>query len=188
MSRLQQRLDRLASDHREMTNLLGPTVAWRALSGTPPHVDRYELTLQVRSPVFSERGSDPAYRDTHVITVSLPPGYPFGGVLPVAEMTSRPLAFNPNWWPGGSYCPGRGSTFEGLGEYVVRMIRVLRYEEAALNPGSPANSQAKDWFLRHRLSRLFPTDTRPLPDPARSAFKVTDTRASRFVVNSTRGA
>ena len=158
---------RLANDYREMCNVRGPMIAWRATRGVPPHVEAYELTVEVRSIT----GSGPSYRQRHLLTLELPASYP--DAAPSMRMLTSPPPFHPNWWPDGRWCHGSWDFSEGLGHYTVRMIRALRFDPEITNPNSPANGPANAWYQSQARSGLFPSDSQPLPDP---------TTSSRFVV------
>ncbi|HEY0021502.1 MAG TPA: hypothetical protein VGB24_01275 [Longimicrobium sp.] len=170
----EQRNIRLKHDYVEMTNIRGSVVQWRAVRGTPPYVEAYELTVNVRT-VTSPR---PEYRSTHIIRLELPPNYPFSA--PEATMTTRPQPYHPNWFSGGRWCYGSWDIAEGLGHYVVRMIRTLQFDPEITNPNSPANSDAKQWYLSHLRGSRFPTDQQVLPDPTEGRFAIEEKPAKRF--------
>lgn len=172
----EQRNIRLKNDYVEMTNISGPIVQWRPLRGSPPFVEAYELTVNVRTLV----GPGPDYRDRHVITLALPPNYPFAP--PVAEMTTRPQPYHPNWFGSGRWCFGTWDIAEGLGHYVVRLLRTLQFDEEITNPSSPANASARDWYLAHQRRGTFPTDRQVLPDPTHATrrFEFSDARPKTF--------
>jgi ubiquitin-protein ligase len=161
-----ERMTRLKNDFQQMKNLRGSTISWKALQGQEPYVEKYELTVRVRSIVSSA----PDYRDVHVVTVELPPSYP--DTHPHIVMVTRPLPFHPNWWPQGHWCFGTWSYTEELGHHVIRMIRTLQFDPVISNPKSPANKDANTWYQRHLSSGLFPCDRTQLPDPSRAKFVI----------------
>lgn len=161
------RHNRLPSDYREMCNIRGPLVNWEILRGTPPYVEAYRLTVNVRSII----GPGPNYRDRHVIDLELPPDYPLRSA-PVATMVSDPVVFHPNWWRHKHWCYGTWVYTEGLGHYVIRMIRTLQYDPVITNVTSAANREANDWYIEHRYETFLPCDTQLLPDPTRSKFVI----------------
>jgi ubiquitin-protein ligase len=153
---------RLKNDYREMCNIRGQIITWRAVEGTPPYVEAYLLRVNVRSII----GKGPDYRDHHDIYIELPANYP--AAPPKAEMVSDPVVFHPNWWTDKRWCYGTWDISEGLGHYVIRMIRTLQFDPAITNEDSPANIAAKDWYLSNRRLGIFPCDLQVLPDPERS--------------------
>jgi ubiquitin-protein ligase len=162
----EQREIRLKNDYREMCNIRGPIIQWRAVAGRPPFVDAYDLVVSVRSIV----GRGPQYRGQHSVAVRLPSNYPADSA-PEIRMTSTPLPFHPNWYVSGLWCPGANtSSHEGLGRHVVRMVRTLQFDLEITNPGSAANTAARDWFRANLRTGLFPCDDQQLPDPTTSSF------------------
>jgi ubiquitin-protein ligase len=170
----EQRSIRLMNDYVEMTNIRGPVVQWRPVRGTAPYVEAYELTVNVRTIV----GSGPDYRVTHVIRLELPPNYPFAA--PEAVMSTRPQPYHPNWFTSGRWCFGTWDIAEGLGHYVVRMIQTLQFDEKITNPNSPANGEAKSWYLANRNRGRFPTDQQVLPDPTKGRFEIVQKPVKKF--------
>lgn len=169
---------RLKSDYKEMCNIRGAMISWRATRGTPPYVEAYQLTINVRSII----GPGPTYRDQHLVEVEIPAGYPTSP--PILTMTSVPLVFHPNWWPPPRryWCHGVWDFSEGLGHHVVRMIRTLQYDAVITNEGSAANGAANDWYRRHRNEGIFPCDRQTLPDPSKSKFEVQPIIRKKFEV------
>ncbi|OLE52068.1 MAG: hypothetical protein AUG51_19945 [Acidobacteria bacterium 13_1_20CM_3_53_8] len=157
---------RLKSDYKEMCNIRGPIISWRAIRGTPPYVEAYMLKVNVRSIV----GQRPDYRDQHDIYVEMPSNYP--SAPPKAEMVSDTVIFHPNWWPDKRWCYGTWDMSEGLGYYVIRMIRTLQFDPIITDENSSANPAAKDWYLANRRLGIFPCDTQVLPDPERSKNEI----------------
>jgi ubiquitin-protein ligase len=113
---------RLKSDYKEMCNIRGPVISWRATRGTPPYVEEYLLTVNLRSII----GEGPTYRDQHIISVELPGGYPT--TPPHVVMVSEPVVFHPNWWAQKHWCYGTWDISEGLGHHLIRMLRTLQYD------------------------------------------------------------
>lgn len=168
---------RLKHDYKEMCNIRGPIIEWRATSGTPPYVEEYLLTVKVRSII----GQGPNYRDEHVIRLELPGGYP--QAPPTAIMVSDPVVFHPNWWADRRWCYGTWDFSEGLGHYVVRMIRTLQYDPLITNEDSPANASARDWYLANRGRGLFPCDRQTLPDPTKTRFETNVSIRKKFDIH-----
>lgn len=154
---------RRAADYRELMSMQGPVLDVKPISGTPPYVDAYKLTINVRSIV----GPGPTYRSVHEVLLSLPAGYPQTD-FPKAVMISKPYTFHPNWFKNGAWCYGSGSLCtEGLGNFVVRLIQTMQFDENLIDLYSVANLDAGNWYRRHKnIPGLFPCDTTKLPHPA----------------------
>ena len=154
--------ERRATDYRELMSMRGSVLDVKPISGTPPYVDAYELTIYVRSIV----GPEPTYRSVHKVHLSLPAGYPTSD-FPKAVMISRPYPFQTNWYRNGVWCYGSGShCTEGLGNFVVRLIQTLQFDENLIDTKSAANLDAANWYKKNRnVPGLFPCDTTKLPYP-----------------------
>lgn len=170
------RKTRLGSDHKEMCNIRGRIIGWEVTRGTPPEVEAYRLTVNVRSII----GPRPEYRDRHVIDLVLPAGYPYSP--PSAIMVSDPVVFHPNWWARKNWCPGTWRYSESLGHYVIRMIQTLQYDRIITNERSVANPDANEWYLRRRHEGLFPCDRQLLPDPHKVTFRIQEPTRKKFEV------
>jgi ubiquitin-protein ligase len=157
-----------------MQNIRRDWLSWRPTSGVPPHVEGYEIRLKVRTII----GPQPSYRSDHLINVGIPPNYP--DAPPQAAMVTSPPPYHPNWFADGRWCPGVWGREEGLGEFVVRLIQTLQYNRYITNETSPANVEAKDWYLRNLSSRLFPCDVTPLPDPSTGSTRTAVSDQPRF--------
>jgi ubiquitin-protein ligase len=168
---------RLKYDYKEMCNIRGAIISWRALRGAPPCVEAYQLTVNIRSII----GDGPNYRDQHVINVEIPANYP--NTPPLVVMVSDPGIFHPNWWPADKrWCYGTWNISEGLGYYIIRMLRTLQFDPIISNENSPANSAAKNWYVRHLHGGFFPCDTQTLPDPSKDRFPSEAVIKKRFEV------
>jgi hypothetical protein len=84
-------------------------------------------------------------------------------------MITRPAPFHPNWWESGKWCYGTWMPSESLGNFVIRMIKTLQFDQSITNPESPANRDANVWYLSNKYSGWFPCDKQQPPDPT-SAF------------------
>ncbi|MEL6134489.1 MAG: hypothetical protein AAFR59_14095 [Bacteroidota bacterium] len=160
-----------------MVNIKGDVIQWKAVKGTPPYVEAYKLTINVRS-ITDER---PTFRNTHTISMELPAAYP--RVAPQIIMLTTPPPFHPNWYQVGKWCFGTWDISEGLGHHVIRMIRTLQFDLEITNPDSPANGEANRWFCARRNSGIFPCDSTPLPDPTKSRFSLQSQTKRKFKIN-----
>jgi ubiquitin-protein ligase len=165
---------RLKNDYKEMQNIQGKVVQWHPLSGDPPFVDAYELTINVRTII----GPRPNYRDKHIVKLVLPPTYP--ETQPQIVMLTQPQPYHPNWYTDARWCGGGWIVSEGLGHYVVRMIRTLQFDAEITNPGSAANTIANEWYLSNRNHDIFPCDRQILPDPTSARFKMVEKKTFRI--------
>jgi ubiquitin-protein ligase len=175
MTPQKQRNIRLKNDYQEMKNIQGSIVQWRILEGEPPYVESYEVTVKVKTFIGPDE-----FRDSHVIKVTLPEGYPMSA--PEVKMISSPQPYHPNWYNGGKWCYGSWSISEGLGHHVVRMMKTLQYDKEITNPDSPANSDAKRWYLNNLERGKFPCDRQVLPDPTKSKFEVQTSAKKKFSI------
>lgn len=168
---------RLKNDYKEMCNIRGPIIQWRATKGTEPYVEAYQLTVKIRSIV----GRRPDYRDQHTINVVLSGSYPLAA--PTVTMVSDPVIFHPNWWFNNrTWCYGSWFMSEGLGHHVIRMLRTLQFDPDITNEGSAANSDANTWYLVNRGGNIFPCDKQTLPDPMKSKFEIQNPVKKKFII------
>jgi len=172
----EQRQIRLQNDYKEMLNIQGESIKWKPIKGEPPYVEEYELTIKIKTIVSSQ----PEYRNQHHLKLVLPEQYP--NVAPQISMLTSPPPFHPNWYTSGRWCFGTWDISEGLGDHVNRMIRTLQFDLHFINPDSPANGTAKDWFLANRNKGLFPCDQTILPDPTKSRFEIKQPAKKKFEI------
>lgn len=170
---------RLASDYKQMCNIRGSIISWVPVRGTPPYVEEYKVTIRVRT-ITGVSGNNPVYRDTSVVTVTLPQNYPIE--KPKIIMESDPQPFHPNWYAHKLWCCGMWFTSESLGDHVIRMVKTLQYDLDITNENSPANVEAKNWYVANKRSGLFPCDRQKLPDPTKP--NPTPPAQSSFVIKS----
>ena len=168
---------RLKNDYEQMKNIQGNIIQWEALRGNPPYVEEYRLTVNVRTIISSA----PSYRDSHILTLTIPSSYPESA--PTVVMDSQPKPYHPNWFPNGRWCYGTWILSEALGMYVVRMIRTLQFDPDITNPQSPADGDANRWYQRNQNRGLFPCDRQVLPDPTKSRFGIQPQQPKKFQVN-----
>lgn len=167
---------RIENDHTEMKNIKGDIIDWKAVKGNAPFVESYELTVRLKSII----SRSPSYRSEHTLLLELPEDYP--NVPPLINMRTSPPPYHPNWYANGNWCHGTWTASESLGHYVIRMIRTLQFDLDITNPNSPANREARDWFVSKKSSGLFPCDRSILPDPTQSKFKIQPNVKKKFRV------
>lgn len=178
MTPQERRKIRLENDFKEMTNIKGSVIDWNVLKGVAPHVESYEIIVNIRTII----DPSPRYRNQHDLVLELPENYP--NTPPLVNMSSVPPPYHPNWYRNGNWCYGTWSLSEGLGHYVIRLIRTLQFDLEITNPESPANRDANQWFLSKKNSGLFPCDKTALPDPTHSKFRIQRSVHKKFNIQN----
>jgi ubiquitin-protein ligase len=169
VSPAQQRQIRLRNDFKTMESIRRPWLQWKSLRGAEPAVEKYEITLRLRTIV----GPAPTYRDQHVLHLEVSPDHPRHA--PTIYMITRPQPYHVNWFADGRWCYGSWLVYESLGAHVIRMIQTLQFNGEITNARSPANSAAGTWYVANLNRGLFPCDTTPLPDasaPQKKKFEI----------------
>jgi ubiquitin-protein ligase len=118
-----------------------------------------ELRLRARLRV----ALDPAYPvragDALALRIVIPQGYPFrDGPRTVVS----PTVWHPNVFADGQVCQGRTwRVSEFLDLYLLRILRILSFQEDGVNLESVANAAAAAWYrgARARTPQAFPTDS-----------------------------
>lgn len=173
----ERRNSRLTNDYSEMVNIKGEIIDWEVLNGSPPHVEKYKVKV---FNIKTITGPGPSYNFNHEIEIELPSDYP--RTAPIAKITSNPLPFHPNWYDSGLWCAGRWNLAEGLGHFVIRLIRTLQFDDDITNPASPANRSANNWYESNLDSGYFPCDNTVLPDPTKKKMEFKNVR-KKFDIN-----
>jgi len=163
------RKTRLGNDYKQMLRLKGDVISWRALKGEAPYIEEYEITVNVRTITGINALGSPQYRNSSVVTVTIPAEYPMAA--PKVIMRTDPKPFHPNWYTNKTWCYGTWFPSEALGDFVIRMVKTLQFDQTITNEFSPADSEANDWYKKNMRSGYFPSDTTPLPDPS-GAFRI----------------
>lgn len=110
--------------------------------------------------------------------INLPARYPFER----PTVTIETPIFHPNVFTSGVVCQGdRWIASEGLDLLVRRMIRLVSFDPAHVNPASAANRSAGQWYLtqRSRQPSTFPTDQVSFDSPGPAAVTGQATRVVR---------
>lgn len=168
---------RLANDYKQMCNIKGNVISWIPTKGNAPYIEEYKITVNVRTIIGIGNG-EPRYRNSSVVTVTLPPDYPVRP--PVTVMESTPQPFHPNWYESKKWCYGSWMMSEALGDHVIRMVKTLQFDPDITNENSPANTEAKSWYVSRKRSGLFPCDRTKLPDPSTAGSSLA--QGSGFVI------
>ena len=164
---------RLKSDYEQISNMVGPVLSFKALSGTAPYIDTYEITININTII----GPAPTYRNKHVIQVFLGPKYPLERDIKLVMIT-RPQPYHCNWWANGTFCYGTYNPAEKLGDRLIRLMRTLQFDPEITYTGSPTPDniingvRADSWYKSKINSGLFPCDRTQLPDPSRATFVI----------------
>jgi len=168
---------RLKADYKEMCNIRGKVVQWKAVRGEPPYVEEYELFIKVRTIINNK----PEYRDEQHVTVNLPESYPIDA--PQVRMKYMDRPFHVNWYKDGSWCYGLWNFSEGLGHHIIRMIRTFQFDPEITNEASHTCNDAKKFYTNKSNKGLFPCDKTQLPDPSKSRFEVQSVSQKTFRIN-----
>lgn len=121
-----------------------------ARSGRP-----FRLGIHCRTAASSDYPRMPQNGVT--LRIDLPARYPFE--RPVLTVETR--IFHPNIFASGVICQGdKWLPGEGLDLLVRRIIRLVTFDPAHVNPASAANRAAAAWYLQQRSKspEAFPTD------------------------------
>jgi ubiquitin-protein ligase len=168
---------RLKNDYQQMYNIKGSIIDWVSLKGTTPFIEEYEITINIKTII----SSSPSYRNQHKVILTIPPTYPRNP--PEIRMTTTPKPFHPNWYRDGRWCSGSDwHMSEGLGDFVIRMIRTLQFDPDITNPNSPADTEANAWYNSASSKTYLPCDTTPLPDPANTQIIPEANEPKKFAV------
>jgi len=125
---------------------------------------RFKLTIRgisslIRNPSFS---SSPATANSFTLIVNVPSGYPWHQIPDIRFQ--EPFPFHPHIWPDGRVCWGTSNTPQPdltLSDWLYNVIEYLQYNREALlrmNPNSPANQAALEWWKGNKqsISRYVP--------------------------------
>ena len=153
---------RLVSDYQDMLRIRGTVISFEAFS--PPAPEQYVIDFRLRS-VMSLRAGQPVYSaqgHLHRIRLDLPSHYPAVLTNESVQFLTPPI-FHPNIFASGKVCIGGFRPSESLARFVLRLAKMIQFDPAYINEDSPANVDAKSWYMHNR--RLFPIDRSKLPDP-----------------------
>lgn len=131
------------------------------IEASPTGGSPIRVEIQCRTPTSTQYPARAAERVR--MRINLPARYPFER----PTVTIETPIFHPNIFTSGVVCQGdRWIASEGLDLLVRRMIRLVTYDPAHVNPGSAANRSAASWYLsqRSREPATFPTDRVVLDD------------------------
>ena len=89
------------------------------------------------------------------------------------------MPYHTNIWASGNVCPGNGMDDPGMWLYdAINFVgKLLQFQPGVINVHSPANPDAKTYWLKHQNDRdsrghdLYPTDNRLFPVPGSTPEK-----------------
>ena len=142
---------------------------------TPSHAGR-PIRLAIRCRTAASEAYPQARQEGVTLRIDLPSRYPFE--RPVLTVESR--IFHPNVFASGVVCQGdKWLPGEGLDLLVKRIIRLVTFDPAHVNPASAANRAAAAWYLQQRLKtpEAFPTDSPPFASTRSDATRSDATRS-----------
>ena len=137
---------------------------------TPSRAGR-PIRLAIRCRTAASEAYPQARQEGVTLRIDLPSRYPFE--RPVLTVESR--IFHPNVFASGVVCQGdKWLPGEGLDLLVKRIIRLVTFDPAHVNPASAANRVAAAWYLqqRRKMPEAFPTDTLPFASTGSGAAAV----------------
>ena len=177
------RNERLRADFYDMLSLQDrPYLSWTATKGDPPCAEEYLLDIGLRSYALS---ADHGRYTVGVIRgctvkVTLWDSYP--ETPPYVKMLTIPPVFHPCWYSKGVYCPPRKwHADRSLKDYILEMLRTLRYDPELIESEAPANYKALEWYTRHKGdTTLFPSDRTELSENSPQEAAVYEKAALSF--------
>jgi len=138
---------------RELQTRMPRALAILGVTGDPVR----SIKLRISIPT-AKNGAYPQDRqEVHDVEIEFPESYPLSTNGPVVKFMT-PI-WNPNVFPSGQWCYGPWNVTEHLELFVTRLMKVIALDPAIINPGSPANREAANWFVRQHSQhpKLFPT-------------------------------
>ena len=128
----------------------------REVKGDPPE----SIKLLIRIPTAKNTNYPEERQEVSEVTILLPDNYPVRACPTV--LFSTPI-WNPNVYDSGRWFYGDWRITENLSLFVTRLLKVIVMDPTIVNPESPANGRARDWYvqLRSRRPELFPTAALP---------------------------
>ncbi len=131
----------------------------------PLRFDIQRLTLDHRSFRVTIRGIQSLVRNpslspspianSFAVVVNVPPGYPWTQIPNIKF--EDPIPFHPHVYLNGGICWGTRNEPQPdwtLSDWLYQIIEYLQYSNELLkiNPNSPANTDARNWWQAHRNS------------------------------------
>lgn len=122
-----------------------------SVTGNPPRA----IDLCIRIPTARNGNYPQDIQKASEVQIILPERYPIE--QPTASFKT-PI-FNPNVYASGKWCIGRWNQMEFLDLFVKRLMQLVALDPRIIDPRSPANAEAAQWYVRLQGLRpnLFPT-------------------------------
>lgn len=123
----------------------------KSVKGDPPR----EINIQIRIPTAKNRYYPSEKQDFSEVSIQLPEKYPFN--MPYV-IFNTPI-WNPNVYSSNKWCFGDWQVTENLELFVIRLMKVIALDPTIINPKSPANIDASNWYVSKLKSdpKIFPT-------------------------------
>jgi ubiquitin-protein ligase len=154
MSSINIRRDEDVAKLKALEHRTGGKIRVLKTNGNPISV--IDIQIEVRT------SSDASYPQKSIGTVNarinLAVRYPFEA--PVISLNTT--VFNPNIYPSGKVCLGsKWLPTEFLDLLVLRLFKILAFDETIINVASPANGAAAVWYQRAKRDhpKEFPSDS-----------------------------
>ncbi len=136
-------LRRLKSDYEKIKETFwnSPYVKVEVLEGNPPY--KYLITYNIKGLIPGSTG--PVVKEVHKLEIYLTNNYPRENPI----CTMKTPHFHPNIFNSDNkICLGKWAAGEGLVDVIIRIGRMIQYQEYNLD--SPANNTAKEWVYNNR--------------------------------------
>lgn len=164
------RLVRLQNDYLTMQTLRGSLIRWQEGDHRWPP-ERYVVEFDLVGMIGPE-----ASQQGHTVVIKLLAEYP--DKPPLAKFVSRPVLFHPHVFKNGNVCIGQYSPEEGLAAFCLRLAKYIQFRPELIDPRSPANREALNWFKLNR--HAVPVDHSSLPDLAETKLFHTKPASSKL--------
>ena len=128
------------------------TLLIKEVSGEPAQ----SIKIEINIPTAKNANYPHEKQDISSVVIKLPEAYPFP---PGPTVIFNTTIWNPNVYKNGQWCFGDWEITENLELFVTRLMKVVALDPTIINPRSPANIEAANWYvkLNSNQPRLFPT-------------------------------
>ena len=153
MSAFDERIKADLTKLRNLESFSGGKVSVLSTSGNP--INR--ILVELRYPTAKTSKYPQDVQSSTTVQIDLQSRYPF--VEPKA-LIKTPI-YHPNVYKSGQICFGtKWVPTEGLDLLVKRVIKIITFAPDIVNEKSPANADAKVWYLKKvkESPHIFPTD------------------------------
>ena len=120
----------------------------------------WSLRLQIRIPTAKNSNYPSDSQEISEVEIVLPESYPFP---PGQDVSFSSPIWNPNVFPSGKWSYGDWKITENMELFVIRLMKVIALDPDIVNPKSPANHDAADWYSQQKKQypKTFPTVSWP---------------------------